>query len=110
MAQRSRSKTSSTTALTHPARKRIALIAHDHLKPLLVQWVQAHQKELSRHQLFATGTTGTRVREAIGLDVHCFRSGPLGGDLQIASRVIEGEIDLIIFFWDPLEEIGRAHV
>jgi methylglyoxal synthase len=87
----------------HPAKKRIVLIAHDHLKPLMVEWASQHLRDLKKHQLFATGTTGKRLRDELGLEVHCFKSGPLGGDQQIGARIVDGEMDMVIFFWDPLE-------
>jgi methylglyoxal synthase len=83
--------------------KRIALVAHDHRKADLVQWVRENRASLVRHKLFATGGTGERLRRDIGLEIQSFMSGPLGGDQQIGSRIAEGEIDFLIFFWDPLE-------
>jgi methylglyoxal synthase len=83
--------------------KRIALIAHDRMKPELLEWVKFNKGTLSHHRLFATGSTGTMVKRATGLDVVCFKSGPIGGDQQIGSRIVENDIDMLIFFWDPLE-------
>lgn len=85
-----------------PESKRIALVAHDATKPALLEWVDRHRDELSRHELFATGTTGRLVSEALGVPVHCFESGPLGGDQQLGARISEGGIDMLVFFWDPL--------
>jgi methylglyoxal synthase len=82
--------------------KRIALIAHDNLKPNLVQWVKQHHSVLLKHELFATGTTGLKIEEATSLKVHRYKSGPLGGDQQIGAGIAEGKIDMVIFFWDPL--------
>lgn len=82
--------------------KNIALIAHDNLKPNLVDWVKAHLEELRSFQLFATGTTGIRIEEAVNLSIHKFKSGPLGGDQQIGAGICEGKIDAVIFFIDPL--------
>lgn len=80
----------------------IALIAHDRKKAQMVAFVTAYREILKEHQLFATGTTGLRVEEAIGLPVHRFQSGPLGGDQQIGARIAENDMDLIIFLRDPL--------
>jgi methylglyoxal synthase len=83
-------------------RKRIALIAHDNMKPDILEWATYNRGTLSRHELFATGTTGGMLAAELGLAVHRFRSGPLGGDQQVGAGVAEGKIDFIIFFWDPL--------
>ena len=83
--------------------KRIALIAHDRKKPELIEWVGKNKDVLSKHFLCGTGTTGRLINEYTGLPVKAYNSGPLGGDLQIGSRIVEGEIDLVIFLWDPLE-------
>ena len=88
-------------------RKHIALIAHDRRKVDLLEWVRYNLGTLSNHTLYATGTTGKILQERLGLDVHLFKSGPLGGDQQIGSKIAEGEIDCLIFFWDPLEP--QAH-
>lgn len=80
----------------------IALIAHDRKKDQMVAFVTAYREILKEHQLFATGTTGLRVEEAIELPVHRFQSGPLGGDQQIGARIAENDMDLIIFLRDPL--------
>ncbi len=84
-------------------KKRIALIAHDHQKPALREWVRFNKGTLLRHELYATGTTGKLVEKEIGAKITVFESGPLGGDQQIGSRIAEGCIDFLIFFWDPLE-------
>ena len=83
-------------------RKRIALIAHDNMKPDLLEWATYNRGTLSHHELFATGTTGGMIASTLDLTVHRFRSGPLGGDQQVGAGVAEGRIDFIIFFWDPL--------
>ncbi|WP_214891514.1 methylglyoxal synthase [Exiguobacterium sp. s142] len=80
----------------------IALIAHDKKKDDLIVLVKAYSHVLEKHHLFATGTTGKRVAEATGLPVHCFKSGPLGGDQEIGASVARGEMDMVIFFRDPL--------
>lgn len=84
-------------------RKRIALIAHDNLKRAMLEWARYNQGTLSGHELVATGTTGALLVEELGLPVHVFLSGPLGGDQQIGAAIAEGRIDVVIFFWDPLE-------
>ncbi|GAE29043.1 methylglyoxal synthase [Halalkalibacter hemicellulosilyticus] len=81
---------------------RIALIAHDKKKDDMVQFAVAYKSILSEHELFATGTTGTRIMEATELPVTRFKSGPLGGDQQIGALVAENKFDLILFFRDPL--------
>ena len=85
------------------ARLRIALVAHDHKKADLLDWCRAHHDFLATCELVATGTTGQMVGEALGLVVERLRSGPLGGDLEIGAQIAEGRIDLLLFFWDPLE-------
>lgn len=83
--------------------KTIALVAHDNMKDELLEWVEDHRELLSQHILVGTGTTGRLVQERTGLDVERLRSGPLGGDQQIGARIAEGKIDVLLFFWDPLE-------
>ncbi len=87
------------------ARKRVVLIAHDRRKEDLLQWVEFNAAVLREHELSATGTTGALVAGRTGLPVHRFRSGPLGGDQQVGARIAEGELDVLIFFWDPLEPL-----
>jgi methylglyoxal synthase len=88
-------------------RKKIALIAHDHKKPDLLEWVRFNRGTLLKHDLFATGTTGKVLEQELGTKVTIFESGPLGGDQQIGSRIAEGCIDFLIFFWDPLEPMSH---
>ena len=91
------------TISTMAPNKRIALIAHDARKDDLLEWVQRNQETLRQHTLLATGTTGTVIAGATGLVVQRFKSGPLGGDQQIGALIAEGRVDVMIFFWDPLE-------
>jgi methylglyoxal synthase len=81
----------------------IALVAHDAKKAELSEWVVEHEAFLSRHALVATGTTGRRLMDRMpGLAIERLKSGPLGGDQQIGARIVEGALDLLVFFWDPL--------
>ena len=86
----------------HP-RKSIALVAHDNRKEDLLAWAKYNKKLLADHSLFGTGTTGTMLARELDLEITRFKSGPLGGDQQIGASIAEGKIDLLIFFWDPLE-------
>jgi methylglyoxal synthase len=83
--------------------KRIALIAHDNRKLDLLEWARFNRGTLAEHELYATGTTGGMVEDALGLKVHRFLSGPLGGDQQVGAGLAEGRLDIVIFFWDPLQ-------
>lgn len=83
--------------------KTIALIAHDHKKPDIIRWAKENKEILSHFDLCGTGTTSKLVSEETGLDVHAYLSGPLGGDLQIGAKVAERKIDIVIFFFDPLQ-------
>lgn len=91
------------TVRTLPRRKRIALVAHDRKKDDIIEWAVFNKEVLARHEIFATGTTGTMLETALDRTVRKFLSGPLGGDQQIGARIATGEIDLLIFFWDPME-------
>ena len=91
------------TAVPMSERKRIALIAHDNRKRDLLDWARYNRGTLSRHNLYATGTTGSWLESELDLDVQRFLSGPLGGDQQVGAGIAEGRIDFVIFFWDPLE-------
>lgn len=84
-------------------KKNIALIAHDHRKMDLIDWCEYNFELLSKHNLFGTGTTGKMISDEVGLKIHRFKSGPLGGDLQIGASIVEQDIDMMIFFWDPLQ-------
>jgi len=84
-------------------RKTIAIVAHDNKKQDLLAWAKFNREALAGHHLIATGTTGKLLNTELGLSVTCLQSGPLGGDQQIGARISQGEIDVLIFFWDPLE-------
>jgi methylglyoxal synthase len=88
-------------------KKKIALIAHDHNKPDLIEWVKFNKGTLLKHELYATGTTGEVLEKELGIKITTFESGPLGGDQQIGARIAEGCIDFLIFFWDPLEPLSH---
>jgi len=83
--------------------KNIALVAHDNRKEDLANWAKVNKGRLENHFLCGTGTTAKLIADTTELPIIAFKSGPLGGDLQIGSRIAEGNIDFIIFFWDPLE-------
>ena len=85
------------------SRKHIALIAHDNKKQDMLEWARYNKEVLRHHLLFATGTTGSMLSKEIGLEIKTFLSGPLGGDQQVGAAIVEGTIDFLIFFWDPLE-------
>jgi methylglyoxal synthase len=86
-----------------PARKRIALVAHDGYKADLLDWALHNRVALLQHELYGTGGTGALIKAETGLEVHRFMSGPLGGDQQIGAAIATGELDLLVFFWDPLQ-------
>lgn len=84
--------------------KKIALVAHDNMKRDLVEWAKFNRDLLAGHTIFATGTTGILLERELGFPIVKLQSGPLGGDQQIGARIVDGEIDFLIFFWDPLEQ------
>lgn len=84
-------------------RKKIGLVAHDSKKADLIEWVKYNRQLLTRHDLVATGTTGTLLEEELGFGIRKLQSGPLGGDQQLGALIADGEIDFLVFFWDPLE-------
>ncbi len=85
--------------------KRIALVAHDNKKQALVEWAKFNRDLLAHHKIYATGTTGEMLERELGFEITKLQSGPLGGDQQIGARIADGEIDFLIFFWDPLEPL-----
>jgi methylglyoxal synthase len=91
------------STMTTP-RKRIGLVAHDNKKPDLVAWATFNRQILLKHELVATGTTGTLLEEELGVGIQKLHSGPLGGDQQLGALIAEGKIDFLVFFWDPLEQ------
>lgn len=84
-------------------RMKIGLVAHDNKKIDLIEWATYNRQVLMRHELTATGTTGTLLEDALGIGVIKLQSGPLGGDQQLGALIADGEIDFLVFFWDPLE-------
>ena len=87
--------------------KKIALVAHDNKKRDLVEWSKFNRNLLAHHKVFATGTTGALLERELDFPIEKLQSGPLGGDQQIGARIVDNEIDFLIFFWDPLEH--QAH-
>jgi len=82
---------------------KIALVAHDNKKKDMLEWARFNRGTLSEHSLYATATTGALIEEGLGLDVHKLESGPLGGDQQVGALISTGDLDFLVFFWDPLE-------
>ena len=85
------------------SKKNIALIAHDNRKRDLLEWVEYNKGSLEKHNLFATGTTGLLITKETGLEVTRFKSGPLGGDQQVGAAIVNEQVDMMIFLWDPME-------
>ena len=83
--------------------KKIALVAHDNKKLDLMEWAKYNRDLLAHHKVYATGTTGTLLEQELGFEINKLQSGPLGGDQQIGAKIVDGDIDFLIFFWDPLE-------
>jgi methylglyoxal synthase len=100
--QETKAREPTTVAMSR--RKAIALVAHDHKKADLLEWARYNRGSLAQHRLYGTGTTGQMVSDALEeLRVELLLSGPLGGDQQIGAMIAAGELDALIFFWDPLE-------
>lgn len=93
------------TTRTIAIHKHIALVAHDHCKQALLKWVEDNKAQLAQHQLYATGTTGNLIQRTSGIPVKSMLSGPMGGDQQVGALISEGKIDVLIFFWDPLNAV-----
>ncbi len=89
------------------SQKNIALIAHDHCKMDLIAWCESNTEALKKHHLFGTGTTAGLIADRVGIEIYPFCSGPLGGDLQVGASIAEKNIDVMIFFWDPL--VAQPH-
>ena len=81
---------------------RIGLVAHDDKKDDICAWAERHKQKLSAHELWGTGTTGSRIMAATGMTVQLLKSGPLGGDQQLGAMICEGRLDVLIFFIDPM--------
>lgn len=93
------------TVIKMEGKKRIALIAHDNKKDELLDWAKNNREILKMHELYATATTGKLLEDKLDLKITRFKSGPLGGDQQIGAMIADGKIDMLVFFWDPLEPL-----
>lgn len=87
--------------------KKVALVAHDNKKRDLVEWAKFNRDLLAHHKIYATGTTGAFLEKELGFPIYKLESGPLGGDQQIGAKIVDGDIDFLIFFWDPLESLSH---
>lgn len=87
--------------------KKIALVAHDNKKRDLVEWAKYNRDLLAHHTIYATGTTGALLEQELGIPIYKLESGPLGGDQQIGAKIVDGDIEFLIFFWDPLESMSH---
>ena len=87
--------------------KKVVLVAHDNKKKDLVEWAKYNRDLLAHHTVYATGTTGALLEQELGFPIHKLESGPLGGDQQIGAKIVDGDIDFLIFFWDPLESMSH---
>ena len=87
--------------------KKVALVAHDNKKRDLIEWAKYNRDLLAHHTIYATGTTGTLLEQELGFPILKLESGPLGGDQQIGAKIVDGDIDFLIFFWDPLESMSH---
>ena len=87
--------------------KKVALVAYDNKKRDLVEWAKFNRDLLAHHTVYATGTTGALLEVELGFSIHKLESGPLGGDQQIGAKIVDGDIDFLIFFWDPLESLSH---
>jgi len=92
---------SSTVSMN--SKKRVGLVAHDYRKMDLIDWADYNRNILTQHELYGTGTTGKLISEKLDIPVHRFMSGPLGGDQQLGAAIAQGNLDILIFFWDPLQ-------
>jgi methylglyoxal synthase len=83
--------------------KNVALVAHDNKKKDLIEWARFNRDKLAQHEVYSTGTTGKLLEQELGIPINKLQSGPLGGDQQIGGKIADGDIDFMIFFWDPLQ-------